>query len=145
MLINYAGPASFRRYSLVDVLGDRVPREALKDKIVLVGAVSPSMGDSRISPFIAYSENEGMAGQEMPGVEVHANIINTIRQRLGLSLLAIEADAQLLAQAINNLLSNAIKYSPADSEVSIEAESDADYIRIVCRITARGFRWRNAS
>jgi len=84
MLINYAGPASFRRYSIADVIDGQVPTGAFTDKIVLVGAVAPSMGDSRVSPFMHYSGNEGQAGQEMPGVEVHANIINTIRHRLWL-------------------------------------------------------------
>ncbi|MGH9969058.1 MAG: CHASE2 domain-containing protein [Pyrinomonadaceae bacterium] len=85
MLINYAGPpASFRRYSIADVLSGQVPIEVFADKIVLVGAVAPSMGDSRVSPFMHYGANERQAGQEMPGVEVHANIINTIRQRLWL-------------------------------------------------------------
>lgn len=84
MLINYAGPASFRRYSIADVLDGQVPTGAFTDKIVLVGAVAPSMGDARISPFMHYSANERQAGQEMPGVEVHANIINTIRRGLWL-------------------------------------------------------------
>lgn len=85
MLINYAGPpASFRRYSFADVLSGQVPIEVFAGKIVLVGAVAPSMGDSRVSPFMHYGANDRQAGQEMPGVEVHANIINTIRQRLWL-------------------------------------------------------------
>lgn len=84
MLINYVGPASFRRYSIADVLEGQVPAGAFTDKIVLVGAVAPSMGDARVSPFMHYGANERQAGQEMPGVEVHANIINTIRHRLWL-------------------------------------------------------------
>lgn len=85
MLINYAGPsASFRRYSIAEVLDGQVPTAAFTDKIVLVGAVAPAMGDTRVSPFMHYGANERQAGQEMPGVEVHANIINTIRRRLWL-------------------------------------------------------------
>ncbi len=84
MLINYAGPASFRRYSIADLIDGQVPASTFTDKIVLVGAVASSMGDSQISPFMHYGGNEGQAGQEMPGVEVHANIINTIRARLWL-------------------------------------------------------------
>ena len=84
MMINYAGAASFRRYSISDLMDGQVPASTFTDKIVLVGAVAPSMGDSQVSPFMHYGANEGQAGQEMPGVEVHANIINTIRARLWL-------------------------------------------------------------
>jgi signal transduction histidine kinase/CHASE2 domain-containing sensor protein len=85
ILINYAGPAaSFRRYSIADVLDGQIPAGAFTDKIVLVGAVATSMSDVRVSPYMHYGANERQGGQEMPGVEVHANIINTIRQRLWL-------------------------------------------------------------
>jgi signal transduction histidine kinase len=85
MLINYAGPAAtFPRYSIADVVDGRVPSAAFADKIVLIGAVAPAMGDARVSPFMHYGANARQAGQEMPGVEVHANIINTIRGRLWL-------------------------------------------------------------
>jgi signal transduction histidine kinase/CHASE2 domain-containing sensor protein len=85
MLINYAGPAaSFPRYSIVDLLDGKIPRGTLSEKIVLVGAVAPSMSDVGVSPFMNYGSNELYGGQEIPGVEVHANIIHTIRQRIWL-------------------------------------------------------------
>jgi signal transduction histidine kinase/CHASE2 domain-containing sensor protein len=88
MLINYVGPAgSFPRYSLVDVIEGAVPVHTFTNKIVLIGAVATSMSDVGVSPFMGYSSNEKYAGQEMPGVEVHANIINTIRQRIWLRTL----------------------------------------------------------
>ncbi|HEV2668989.1 MAG TPA: CHASE2 domain-containing protein, partial [Blastocatellia bacterium] len=83
MMINYAGPAgSFRCYSIADVIDDKVPDTAFTDKIVLIGAVAESMGDTRIAPFMHYSTEAGAGGREMPGVEIHANIINTLRNRL---------------------------------------------------------------
>lgn len=83
MLINFAGPAgSFRYYSIADLIDGRVPSTALTDKIVLIGAVAESMGDTRVVPFMHYSAEHSQGGQEMPGVEIHANIINTIRSRL---------------------------------------------------------------
>lgn len=85
MLINYIGPTgSFRQYSIADVLDGVIPPAAFADKIVLIGAVSPSMGDTRVSPFMHYGADRRQGGQEMPGVEVNANIINTIRNRLWL-------------------------------------------------------------
>ena len=83
MVINYAGPArSFRYYSIADLIDGKVPPSALTGKIVLIGAVAESMGDTRVVPFIHYSDEHRQGGQEMPGVEIHANIINTIRGRL---------------------------------------------------------------
>ena len=85
MLINYVGPArSFRYYSIADVVDGTVPLSAFTDKIVLIGAVAQSMGDMRVAPFMHYSAQHRQGGQEMPGVEIHANIINTIRGRLWL-------------------------------------------------------------
>jgi len=85
MLINYAGPAgSFRHYSIADLIDGKLPPSAFAGKIVLIGATAESMGDSRVVPFMHYSAERNLGGQEMPGVEVHANIINTIRSRLSL-------------------------------------------------------------
>jgi len=100
MLINYAGPpASFRRYSIADLLNGEIRPSTFTDKIVLVGSVAPSMGDARISPFINYGANDRQAGNEMPGVEIHANIVNTISQRLWLKQVP-ERYAFLIALAV---------------------------------------------
>jgi signal transduction histidine kinase len=92
MLINFAGPAgSFQSFSIADLIEGKLSASAFAGKIVLIGAVAESMGDTRVAPFMHYSasgiqrEQAGQArqgGQEMPGVEIHANIINTIRNRL---------------------------------------------------------------
>lgn len=86
MLINFAGPAgSFQSFSIADVIEGKLPSSAFAGKIVLIGAVADSMGDTRVAPFMHYSAGGGQSqqgGQEMPGVEIHANIINTIRNRL---------------------------------------------------------------
>ena len=83
MMINFVGPAgSFRRYSIADLIEGRVAPSAFAGKIALIGAVAESMGDTRVAPFMHYSAGQSQGGQEMPGVEIHANIINTIRGRL---------------------------------------------------------------
>lgn len=88
MLINFAGPVrSFRYYSLADLLDGQIALSVFTDKIVLVGAVAESMGDTRVAPFMHYRGAGGEGGQEMPGVEIHANIINTIRGRLSFTAL----------------------------------------------------------
>ncbi len=98
MLINYAGPAgSFRYYSIADLIDGKVPLSALTDKIVLIGAVAESMGDTRVAPFMHYSSERNGGGREMPGVEIHANIINNIRSRLSFRPLPDESDEVLEA------------------------------------------------
>ncbi len=83
MMINFVGPAgSFRHYSIADLIEGRVAPSAFADKIALIGAVAGSMGDTRVTPYMHYGTGQSQGGQEMPGVEIHANIINTIRGRL---------------------------------------------------------------
>ena len=65
-LVPYRGPkGSFPYVSLADIYFDRVPVEALKGKIVLVGTTAPGLFDLRATPV----------GGAYPGVEVHANLI----------------------------------------------------------------------
>lgn len=71
LIINYVGkPGSFPRYSFKDVIEGTVPKEIFKNKIVLVGATAFDLHDTHISPV--------SSGVVMPGVEVHANAIDTI-------------------------------------------------------------------
>ncbi len=89
MLLNFAGPVrSFRHYSIADLINGSISPSAFTGKIVLIGAVAQSMSDTRVVPFMHYSAEHSQGGQEMPGVEIHANIINTIRSRLSLQPLA---------------------------------------------------------
>ena len=93
MMVNFAGPTgSFPAVSIADVVGGKVAPDAFAGKIVLIGATAASMGDSRVVPFMNFAaEQPGIGrregGQEMPGVEIHANIINTIRSQLALRTL----------------------------------------------------------
>lgn len=83
MQINFAGAAgTFRTLSIVDLLNGELSDDIFRDRIVLVGATAPSMGDSRLAPFTHYGNDLTQGGREMPGVEIHANIINTIRSGL---------------------------------------------------------------
>ena len=91
MLINYYGPAeTFPTYSLSNVLDDatfdlpeeedtdifEIHRDAgtFKNKIVLIGASAEELQDNKFTPFFEY----GGRKQMMPGVEMHANAIQTI-------------------------------------------------------------------
>ncbi|MDX6693576.1 MAG: hypothetical protein QOF02_1179 [Blastocatellia bacterium] len=86
MLINYIGPPrTFPYYSIVDVLEGHVAASTFNDRIVLIGSVAQTMGDTRITPFIHYGDFEKQNGAGMPGVEVHANVIETIRRGVSLN------------------------------------------------------------
>lgn len=89
MLINYIGTTkSFHYYSFIDILDGKIPPETFADKIVLIGATSPTLGDSQVTPYMHFSATDNKeGGQAMPGVEVHANIINTIKNHLWLGFL----------------------------------------------------------
>lgn len=67
-LLDYKGPREFPRHSLHDVLTGRVPSEAFRDKIVLVGITAKTVKDFVNTPL----QSDGF------GVEVHAHIINQI-------------------------------------------------------------------
>ena len=54
MLLDFKHPNGFTRYSVSDVLAGRVPKDSLRDKIVLVGMNTPSVSDERVTP-IRYS------------------------------------------------------------------------------------------
>lgn len=69
LLINYCGPPkNFPHYSLTDVLHGRIPKENFQDKIVLIGATAIGIYDMRVTPF----------SQVFPGLEIHANIMDTV-------------------------------------------------------------------
>ena len=71
MFINYrGGQKTFTHYSFTDIIHNRIPLHEFTDKIVLVGATATGIYDIRVTPF----------EKVFPGVEVHANMIDTILQ-----------------------------------------------------------------
>jgi adenylate cyclase len=70
MTIPYAGGfKTFRYISFYDVLEQRIPSEYFKNKLVFVGTSLPGLFDLRSVPFLP----------AFPGVEIHANILHTLR------------------------------------------------------------------
>ena len=76
-LIPYRGyQGSFPYVSVTDVLNDRVPKEQLAGRVILVGTTAPGLMDLRATPV----------GAAYPGVEIHANLIagildGTVKQK----------------------------------------------------------------
>jgi CHASE2 domain-containing sensor protein len=72
--INFLGPAGhFSTISYVQVLNGTFAKGLFNNKIVLVGATASGMNDLLSTPV------SGL-GQPMPGVEVHANALQSIRE-----------------------------------------------------------------
>ena len=106
MMVNFAGPTgSFASVSIADVIEGKTAPEMFAGKIVLIGATAASMGDSRVVPFMNFATERREGGQEMPGVEIHANIINTIRGQLALKNLP---DWMMFAVALAVILLSAM-------------------------------------
>jgi adenylate cyclase len=90
--------------SAIDVLEDRVDPDRLRDKIVLVGAVEPTLGDNQLVPV---DKSGGV-----PGVVIHANALNTM---LTSSYLTPVGDTETVVwiAALTLLVALAVLFLPA--------------------------------
>jgi serine/threonine-protein kinase len=69
ILINYNGPVgTFQYYSFYDVINQKIDKNALKGKIVLIGHMATGIADLNATPL----------SHNFPGVEITANIIQNI-------------------------------------------------------------------
>jgi adenylate cyclase len=80
--------------SAKDVLNETLPAERFQNKFVLVGTSAAGLRDIRVTPIT----------NNMPGVEVHANMIETIWFRTPLVRPNNALDAELLGVIIGGLL-----------------------------------------
>lgn len=72
MLINYAGlQGRFPTISASSVIRGEVPATLLKDRMILIGATASALGD-------AYSTPSSAGDALTPGIEIQANILNSI-------------------------------------------------------------------
>lgn len=68
MLLDFKCPERFVRFSFSDALSGRIPAEAVRDKIVLIGMNAPSVSDERVTPV---SRNHR-------GIELQAGAVNQL-------------------------------------------------------------------
>ncbi|MGH7858746.1 MAG: CHASE2 domain-containing protein [Candidatus Binatia bacterium] len=77
VFINFrGGPRTFDTVSYHRVLGGEVPPETFRGQIVLVGATSLALHDVFATPFASSGT--------MPGVEIHANLLETLARGIEL-------------------------------------------------------------
>ena len=73
LMVDYSGPeGTYQTVEMIDVMEGRVSRDLVKDKIVLVGSSTVGLKDIVTTPY----------APQLPGVELHANVIdNILRER----------------------------------------------------------------
>ena len=69
MMIHFRGsPGTIPHYSVADIVKGAVDRQALRDKVVIVGVTAHALGDRFVTPV----------GADFPGVEIQANAIDNV-------------------------------------------------------------------
>lgn len=69
IMINYRGEErTFPHISVTDILHGNFPKDTFQDKIVMVGVTATGIYDVRVTPF----------SPVYPGLEIHANIVDSI-------------------------------------------------------------------
>ncbi len=75
LLIPFHSAGAYRHISAGQLINGEIPATFMKDKIVLVGATAPGLGDLLAVP--------GPAGGTMSGIEVQANLLTALIQDYG--------------------------------------------------------------
>ena len=76
ILLNYHGTIeNFDNFSITDLLNDRIPPQAIDNRVVLIGSTAESINDLFQTP---YSTNLFGFPQQMAGVTINANIVSQI-------------------------------------------------------------------
>ncbi|MGB3638993.1 MAG: CHASE2 domain-containing protein, partial [Rivularia sp. (in: cyanobacteria)] len=72
LLLNwYGSEKAFTKVSMRDVIGGKIPKDIMRDRMVFIGSTASSTNDFFSTPF---SSSWFTAGNPTPGVIVHANI-----------------------------------------------------------------------
>lgn len=100
-------PGTYRTVSYVDVLSGIVGPEQLKGKLVLVGATAPGLGDVYPTPVAGLN-------RAMPGVELHATVLDTLRSNNAVSWVPRANVVLVVGIAVLLLMMTLLYLSPAD-------------------------------
>ncbi|MBU6269104.1 MAG: CHASE2 domain-containing protein [Sphingomonadales bacterium] len=104
-LIAFAGKDAFRRIPFASIANGEVPPALLAGKLVLVGATAAGMGDNHAVP--------ASAGSLLSGIEVQANILNTLLTGTAIQTPARPAMAAVAAFPLIVLLIAFLHLSPS--------------------------------
>ncbi|MBP5976987.1 CHASE2 domain-containing protein [Brasilonema sp. CT11] len=75
IILNYRSSQVAEKVTLTDVLEDKVNRDLVKDRIILIGSTAPSLKDLFNTP---YSTGKSDTSGRMAGVEIHAQSVSQI-------------------------------------------------------------------
>ncbi|PSN18595.1 diguanylate cyclase [filamentous cyanobacterium CCP5] len=76
LLLNYRGPDNaFNMVSITDVINGEVSEADLRDRIVFIGSIAPSLNDFLYTP---YGKSTITGTTQSPGVAIHAHIASQI-------------------------------------------------------------------
>jgi CHASE2 domain-containing sensor protein len=104
----FAGPpGTYHTVSYVDVLTGAVPPERLRGRHVLVGATAEGLGDIYPTPMSIH-------GRAMPGVEIHATLLDALRSHATIDWLSQHQAMVLTVVAILTLMLGLLFLSPRD-------------------------------
>lgn len=90
----YGGNQNFKHISIIDILEGRVKKEDIEEKIILIGATAVGIYDLRVTPF----------SSALPGVEKHANVIESILSNK--SIIVTPPDLVILLIILIGLIGN---------------------------------------
>lgn len=76
VLVNFRRPGIFRIVSMTDVLANRVNREWISDRVVIIGSTAPSLQDFFYNPYSNHLL--GGSATAISGVELNANFVSQI-------------------------------------------------------------------
>lgn len=99
IVMNWRSQLQFKTFSAYDVLEDKIPPDALQDKIVLLGGMQSGDADVFFTP---YSSRTGIPGLfPSHGIEIHASLASQIisaafGQRPSLKMLSPSGEALLI-------------------------------------------------
>jgi PAS domain S-box-containing protein len=113
------GTRHFTQVSYIDILRGDVPIETLKNKIVLVGLTVASSGDEFPTPLSGdgstNASGQSREARAMPGIEIHANIIQGLREGINISVAPFMTTATISLIFVLGLLAAFLWLSPSQS------------------------------
>ena len=115
MHIPFAGPpGTFTHVSYADVLLGRVPAAAFTGKYVLVGATAAGLGDAYPTPVSGQS-------RAMPGVEINANVLDTLLRGGAIVRALPWVNALLSASIVLGLMTGLLLLAPRQGLMLVAA------------------------
>lgn len=98
-------PGSYLQVSYTDVLAGQVPAGYFRDKFVLVGATAIGMGDAFPTPVSGGS-------RPLPGVEIHANVLQALNEGIDIRLAGPARAAWLALLAVLIVMALYVRLTP---------------------------------